>query len=212
MKRIGITGGIASGKSAAVGILRSAGAAVADADEISRALTAEGGAALDAVKDAFGPSYFDGMGRLDRRKLGALVFGDAAARRRLEAILHPMVRAEMERRLEAFQTLGHTAAFLDIPLLYESGMQAMCDAVWVIAAPQETQLARLMARDGWTREEALARMRSQMPLCQKAAMADEVIENSGDLSRLKECVLALYERYKGSDGEPCPNTRRKEGE
>ncbi len=197
MKRIGITGGIACGKSTAVAYLRSAGAAVTDADAISRNLTAEGGAALEAVRDAFGPSYFDDLGRLDRRRLGALVFGDAAARKRLEAILHPMVREEMERRLSAFEAQGYAVAFLDIPLLYESGMQNMCDAVWVITAPAPVQLARLMRRDGLSREEALARIASQMPLSEKAALADEVIGNAGDPKRLEERVLSLYEAVKG---------------
>jgi dephospho-CoA kinase len=194
MKRIGITGGIACGKSEAVRFLRSAGAAVTDADAISNNLTAQGGAALEAVREVFWPSYFDGLGRLDRRKLGALVFGDAEARKRLEAILHPMVRRAMESELAAFEAQGYAAAFLDIPLLYESGMQGMCDAVWVITAPPDQQLQRLMRRDGLSREEALARIASQMPTEEKAALADEVIDNSGSPAQLEERVLALYRR------------------
>jgi dephospho-CoA kinase len=192
MKRIGITGGIACGKSEVVRILRGFGAKVTDADALSRQATAPGGAALPGIRAAFGLSYFDEMGRLDRRMLGDLVFRDASARKRLETIIHPIVREDMERELATFEREGANVAFLDIPLLYETSMQEMCDLVWVVAAPEALQVKRIIARDGLTEGDALARVHSQMPTQEKAALADVVLWNDGTLADLCERVEAAW--------------------
>lgn len=201
MRRIGITGGIACGKSEVVAQLRKLGAAVTDADEISRALTAEGGEALRDIMRVFGLSYFDGEGRLNRRKLGQTVFVNASSRKKLEDIIHPLVKAQMEAELAAFAAEGRAIAFLDIPLLYEAGMEGMCDAVWVVTAPYSVQLDRLIKRDGLTRREANDRIRSQMPAGQKAALADVVIRNEGSVAALAAQVTRLYNEL-SRDGQP----------
>jgi len=190
---IAITGGIASGKTTVLNHLKALGAACIDADAISRTLTAPGGAALPAIRQAFGQGVFQQDGALNRRALGALVFGDGEARGRLNAIVHPLVRAEMERQLRRLRLQGERVAVLDVPLLYESGMETLADEVWLVAVPAEVQLQRLMARDGYTREEALARIHSQMPLEQKRARADLVIDTDLPLQALYERLTALWE-------------------
>lgn len=193
MRVIAITGGIASGKTTVLNHLKTLGAACIDADAISRTLTAPGGAALPAIRQAFGQGVFQQDGALNRRALGALVFGDGEARGRLNAIVHPLVRAEMERQLRRLRLQGERVAVLDVPLLYESGMETLADEVWLVAVPAEVQLQRLMARDGYTREEALARIHSQMPLEQKRARADLVIDTDLPLQALYERLTALWE-------------------
>ncbi len=193
MKKIGVTGGIACGKSEAIAFLRSLGAAVTDADMLSRAATAPGGEALPAIRDAFGMSYFDDQGRLNRRMLGTLVFADEAARHKLEGIVHPIVEASMRRELADFEQQGFRLAFLDIPLLYEAKLEGMCDEIWVVSAPRKVQLARIAARDGLTSDEAVARIDSQMPLMQKEALADQVIVNDSTLNAFRTRIKALYE-------------------
>lgn len=193
MRVIAITGGIASGKTMVLNHLKALGAACIDADAISRTLTAPGGAALPAIRQAFGQGVFQQDGALNRRALGALVFGDGEARGRLNAIVHPLVRAEMERQLRRLRLQGERVAVLDVPLLYESGMETLADEVWLVAVPAEVQLQRLMARDGYTREEALARIHSQMPLEQKRARADLVIDTDLPLQALYERLTALWE-------------------
>ena len=193
MRVIAITGGIASGKTTVLNHLKKLGAACIDADAISRTLTAPGGAALPAIRQAFGQGVFQQDGALNRRALGALVFGDGEARGRLNGIVHPLVRAEMERQLRRLRLQGERVAVLDVPLLYESGMETLADEVWLVAVPAEVQLQRLMARDGYTREEALARIHSQMPLEQKRARADLVIDTDLPLQALYERLTALWE-------------------
>ena len=193
MRRIGITGGIACGKSEVTRRLRELGAAVTDADAISRVLTAEGGEALGEIRRAFGLSYFDEQDRLNRRKLAQTVFADSSARKTLEDILHPLVRAQIERELAAFEAAGNAVAFLDVPLLYEAGMEALCDSVWVVDAPREAQLRRLAGRDGLTEEEAEVRMLNQMPTREKAERADTVLRNDGSLCALRRQVTEHYQ-------------------
>ena len=187
--KIGLTGSIACGKTTASDYLRALGYPIVDADAISRALTAPGGAALPALRAAFGDGVFAGN-VLDRRALGQLVFADAAQRARLNQLLHPLIIDEIVRQLDALSG-SHALVFADVPLLYECDMAPLFDRVWVVSAPRETQLARLMARDGLPREEALRRIDAQMSLQQKAALADAVIDTGGTLEDTRRQLDAL---------------------
>lgn len=194
MKIIGITGGIACGKSTLCGTLRALGAPVWDADAVSRGLTAPHGQALPAIRRVFGDSVFCADGTLDRKALGAVVFNDASAREALNRITHPLIYADMERFVARHRQAGTAAVFLDIPLLFETGYDRYCDAVWCARLPAEIQLSRLMARDGLTREEALSRMASQMPVDEKARRSDEVIDTSGSIEESAALITALYKK------------------
>src|ERR671934_1677181 len=163
MDVIGLTGGIASGKSTVAAMLRDLGATVIDADEASRAVVEPGTPGLRAIVEAFGPEVLDGD-RLDRWKLGAIVFEDEAARRRLEAITHPLIRTWMAERQREAEERGEKRVILDIPLLYESGLDRGLKAVIVVYAPAEVEMERLMARNGLGREEAGRRLATQLPI------------------------------------------------
>lgn len=177
--KIGLTGSIACGKSTVSSYLRKCGHFVADADAISHALTGEDGAALPAIRAAFGDSVFSGDA-LDRRKLGAIVFSDPAMRDKLNALLHPLIIGEIECEL-AENDAPNALVFADVPLLYECGMEPLFDRIWVVAAQEETQLDRLMIRDGLSAEEARARIIAQMPLREKCRRADAVIHTDGSI-------------------------------
>ena len=155
---LGLTGGIACGKTTIAGWLGQLGATVIDADAISRALTAPGGAALPAIREAFGKAVFAPDGTLSRAALAACVFEDRAARKRLDAILHPMIEHALRQKLEACREAGVKIVVLDVPLLYEAGLESLADAVVCISAAEETQISRLHARDGLTGQQALLRI------------------------------------------------------
>lgn len=201
MLTLGLTGGIACGKSTISLTLRELGAVIIDGDVLSRELTAPGGAALPALREAFGPEVFHPDGTLNRRALGALVFTDDQARDTLDGIMQPLLRGMIRQGMEEARSCGASVCVLDMPLLYEKGLEELCDRVWCAYIPRETQLSRLMERDGFTREEALARLRSQLPAEEKAARADVVIDTSGTIQYTKGCVIALYAKEVGhSDG------------
>ena len=187
--KIGLTGSIACGKSTVSSYLRTLGYDVVDADAISRALTAPGGSALPAIREAFGDAVFD-SDALDRRALGSVVFADEEKRRQLNGILHPMIIGETMRQLDALDAQGRLV-FGDIPLLYECGMESMFDRIWVVIASEPTQLARLMARDGLSEDEALRRIRSQMSSAEKAQRADAVINSDGPIPNTQRQVRIL---------------------
>lgn len=184
---LGLTGGIACGKSYVARLLRQRGIPVLDADAISRSLTAPGGEALPAVRAAFGDQVFDGDA-LNRRALGEIVFADAAARKQLEDILHPLIIARMQQ-----ETLSAGTALVawDVPLLYETGMNAQCDEVWCVSIPSGMQVRRVMRRDHLSRQQALRRMASQMPLEEKRRRADHVIDTSGNFRSTNRRVRGL---------------------
>lgn len=171
---LGLTGGIACGKSTVSRKLEELGAVHIDADAISRSLTAPNGAALGKVRDMFGDGVFNADGTLDRRALAAVIFADEAQKRALEGILHPMIQHRMLEIADEAAEMGKKVCVLDVPLLYETGMDVLCDEVWVVTLPQEKQIVRVMGRDRLTREEALARIENQMPLSEKEARAAEV--------------------------------------
>ncbi len=190
---IGITGGIACGKTNLTDELKRQGANVIDADEVSRALTAPGGEALGAIRLAFGDRVFRGA-ELDRRALGELVFTDGTQKKRLEDILHPMILSRILRLLESARGI----VFLSAPLLFECGYEKYCDETWCAYIPEEEQKRRLILRDRLTEEEALSRIRSQWPAIRKAALADVVIPTSGTPEESALKVNELYRRRKES--------------
>lgn len=194
MRVIGLTGGIACGKSTISAALRDMGAVVIDGDVLSRELTVPGGPALPAIRERFGDSVFHLDGTLDRRALGAVIFGDDAARQGLDNIMQPMLRRMILDGIEAARSSGARLCVLDMPLLYEAGLDGLCDRVWCAWIPRETQLERLMARDGFTREEAEARLRSQLPADEKAARADVVIDTSGTIQYTRAMLPALFDK------------------
>lgn len=188
---LGITGGIASGKSAASEHLGSLGAFVIDADAISHLLTRyPGGEALGAIRAAFGDAVFTPEGALNRRALGDMVFGDEAKRRALEGILHPMIQHHVLQLMEAATS---PVVVMNVPLLYETGMDTLCDAVWVMALEPEQQTLRLMNRDQLTREQAQSRIISQMPLDEKARRATAVIHTDRPISETQRELTQLYQ-------------------
>lgn len=189
--KIGLTGSIACGKSAVSQYLRELGYFVADADAISRSLTAPGGQALPLLREAFGDGIFDGD-VLNRRRLGSIVFGDADRRAQLNAILHPLILRTFQAELEAHDA-PDALVFGDVPLLYECNMAQMFDRILVVSAPRETQIARLLARDGLSREDAERRIDAQMPLAQKCALADAVIDTDGPMENTRAQVRALID-------------------
>jgi len=196
--KIGLTGSIACGKSTVSSFLRECGYTVIDADAISHALTAPGGDALPAIRTAFGDQVFAGEA-LDRRTLGSVVFSDPEKRAQLNAILHPMILSRIYASLDA-QDAPDSLVFADVPLLFECGMEERFDRIWVVAAEEETQLDRLMIRDQLTKEEALARIRSQMPLKEKCRRADAVIHTDGPIPATQRQVRRLL---------ALPNERRQ---
>ncbi|MGO4256211.1 dephospho-CoA kinase [Marmoricola sp. RAF53] len=190
-KRVGLTGGIASGKSTVSAILRELGAVIIDADALAREVVDQGTPGLAAVVDAFGPHLLTEDGHLDRPAMGELVFADAGARKKLESIVHPLV-FERIVDLESHAPAGSVVVH-DIPLLAESGRADTFDAVIVVDAPAETQVERMVRDRGWTAEEARARMAAQAGREDRLAIATYVIENTGTLEDLRHRVTEVFE-------------------
>lgn len=181
--KIGLTGSIACGKTTVSAYLRQKGYAVIDADAISHALTAPGGRALPALREAFGESIFDGD-VLNRRALGSMIFAEPQKRAQLNAILHPMIISQFDAELLAHDA-PDTLVFGDVPLLFECGMEKTFDRIWVVNVREDIQIARLMERDALSKEDALARIRAQMPAFEKCRRADAVIDSSGTIEETR---------------------------
>ena len=190
--KIGLTGSIACGKSTVSSYLRQLGYTVVDADAISHALTAPGGQALPAIRAAFGDGVFAADGSLDRRALGSVVFSSAEKRAQLNGILHPMILAEIARQLSEADAPDRIV-FGDVPLLYECGMESGFDRIWVVGASRETQIARLLERDGLARADAEKRIDAQTPLEAKIARADAVVFTEGSIEDTQAQVRRLLE-------------------
>lgn len=190
---IGLTGGIGSGKSAAADEFARLGATLVDTDAIARVLTAPGGAAIDAVRAAFGDACIDASGAMDRAKVRARVFADPSARRRLEDILHPLIRRESTARVAA---AGGAYVVLVVPLLVESAdYRSRVDRVLVVDCSVELQLARVRTRSGLSEDEARRIVAAQVSRETRLAAADDVIDNSGTLEALHAQVQRLHQRY-----------------
>lgn len=192
--RVALTGGIASGKTTVADLFAAHGVPLVDTDLIAREVVEPGQPALAAVAQAFGSDVLDPDGRLDRRRLREIIFSDARARARLEAILHPAIRAEMERQSVAAAQAG-PYQILVIPLLAEGSRRDHVDRVLVVDAPETVQVERLMARDAVTREQAEASLRAQAQRESRLGIADDVVTNTGRIADLREQVAALHERY-----------------
>jgi dephospho-CoA kinase len=193
--RVGLTGGVASGKSTVSAILAELGAVVIDADALAREVVARGTPGLEAVVAEFGPEVLTPEGDLDRPATGRLVFGDEAARRRLEAIVHPLVierMAALEAEAGADDVVVH-----DIPLLAEGGRADTFDAVVVVDAPRDLQMERMVGDRGWTREDAESRIAAQATREQRRAIATHVIDNNGTLEDLRARVEEVFAQLRG---------------
>ena len=195
--RIGLTGGIGSGKSTVASLLVRQGALLVDTDAIARELTLPGGAAIESIRTEFGASFIDTIGALDRARMRELAFNDATAKRRLETILHPLIGAETERR---FDTSAQAVVVFDVPLLVESGTRwrRKVDAVLVVDCLESTQIDRVSRRSGWTRESAASVIAQQASRATRRACADAVIYNEGiALDGLATEVASLWQRWGG---------------
>jgi dephospho-CoA kinase len=193
---VGLTGGIGSGKSAAADCFAALGAAIVDTDAIAHALTGPAGAALPQLGDAFGPAIFAPDGSLDRAALRRLVFADPAMRARLEGILHPLIRAEAEAQVRRTASADLPYVVLVVPLLAETGSyRERIDRVAVVDCPEETQIARVVARSGLRREEVAAIMAAQATRAMRLAIADDVIDNTAGLAELRARIAALHDQY-----------------
>ena len=187
---IGLTGGIASGKSTVAAMFRDLHIPVIDADEIAHRVTAIDGEAYQSIVETFGSDILDSNGAIDRRKLGAIVFHDEQKRKQLNAIVHPLVRKHMLQQKEQYARKGEKAVVLDIPLLFESKLEHLVDRILVVYVDEQTQLRRLCERNGFSVEEARARMKAQMPLGEKRKKADAVIDNNGTIEETKRQLYA----------------------
>lgn len=195
---IGLTGGIATGKSTVSRMLRELGAPVVDADAIVHELQQPGTPVTMAIGREFGPEVIRPDGSLDRAALGRIVFSDPARRKALEAIVHPAVRERMYAEMERCRQAGEPAVVLDIPLLIESGWQRTVDQVWLVYVDRATQLARLIGRDGLTPAAAEQRLAAQMDLEAKRAMAHFIIDNRGTLDETRVQVEAVWRQAIGT--------------
>jgi dephospho-CoA kinase len=190
--RVGLTGGIASGKSLVANMFAKLGAELVDADQIAREVVAPGEPALSAIRDAFGAEVLNSRGELDRAALRKLVFADADKRRRLDALLHPLIRARLLARLDRVR---RPYTIIAVPLLVETDFAALVDRVAVVDCPESTQLERLMRRDGIPRTEAVAMIAAQADRTTRLRAAHDVIDNSGDVEGTRRQVAQLHHRY-----------------
>jgi len=190
---VGLTGGIATGKSTVSEMFRRLGGEIIDADHLARDVVAPGEPALAEIARVFGSDVLLPDGGLDRKRLGALVFADPEKRRRLEQITHPAIRERFSRRLAELDAAGFAGVvFFDAAVLIESGNYKNMDRLVVVLADEPTQRTRLMERDRLDTDDAVLRIRSQMPVAEKADLADHVIDNSGDRARTETRVRAVY--------------------
>jgi dephospho-CoA kinase len=197
MIKVGLTGGIGSGKSTVLSMLADLGAATIDADAISRATTAVGGAAIPAIARVFGADFVTAAGALDRERMRSHAYADPNARKRLEEIIHPLVGQESARQVQAAMDAGAHCIVFDIPLLVESGRwRSQVDRVLVIDCSPETQVARVVARSALKPEEVLAIIAAQAPRALRLAAADVVICNEGlSLEALRDNVVQAARRF-----------------
>jgi len=190
--RVALTGGIASGKSTVADLFAARGVPLIDTDVIAREVVEPGRPALATIVRSFGPGVLDAQGCLDRRRMRERIFADPAAKQRLEAILHPAIRAEMERQS---RVAGGPYQVLVIPLLAEGGRRDHVDRVLLVDVPEELQIQRLMMRDGVTHEQAQASLHAQGTRAERLAIADDVLRNTGRVDHLHDEVAKLHSKY-----------------
>lgn len=200
--RIGLTGGIAAGKSLVSSTLAFLGAWILDADKISREVVEPGTEGLSEIVREFGDQILQQDGTLNRAALGDAVFGDKEKLGKLNAILHPLIKKEMLRRAERIQSEKREDVIVfDVPLLIEAGWQDMVDEVWLVTAPIEERIRRIVQRDGLSEQQAMQRIEAQMSEEEKAKYADVIINNSGSKAELTEQIGELYTQRKHGEKE-----------
>ncbi|KAG6334465.1 hypothetical protein ID866_4627 [Astraeus odoratus] len=197
---VGLTGGIATGKSTVSSLFRTSGVPVIDADELARKAVAPGTRALSQIAAFFGPDVILPDGSLDRKRLGSIVFNDEAKRKKLNAIVHPAVRRAMLWEVLKHWVRGERMCVLDVPLLIEGGLWRWVGCIVVVYCSPEIQLRRLIARDNSTEAEASARISSQLPIASKVAYADVVVDNSGTRAELEDQVRLCAKRLERAAG------------
>ena len=198
MKLVGLTGGIASGKSTVAKILQDLGAAIVDADDLAREVVLPGREAWKEVVAAFGVDILQTDQNLDRQKLRTLIFNQPEARKRLESIIHPRVRALAEERIRQYGAAGYPVVIYEVPLLFEGKLQEWLRPVILVACNLETQTARLQKRDHLARAAAEKHIAAQMSLTEKRRLADYVIENNGSLADLERQTRQILEKLKAT--------------
>ncbi len=201
MRVIGLTGGIASGKSLVASMFRSLGATVLSADEVARDVVTPGSEALKGIVQAFGPEMIRPDGTLDRQRLGDLIFRDASARARLNAIMHPHIHRILKAEVDRLRaTTAPRIVIVEIPLLLDTAPRDYLspDGVIVVSVAKETQVARLRSREGLSKEAAEKRLQAQRPLAEKVAEADWVIDNSGSVEQTRGQVESLWNQLQKS--------------
>jgi dephospho-CoA kinase len=191
LKTIGITGGIGSGKSSVAGILAKMGFVVISADAVAHAELEKGKDAYAKIVDHFGAAILGPDGQINRRALGKIVFDDSLTRQKLESILHPMVIADIQKQIACFSKSGQKAVFVEVPLLFEVGMERMFDEVWVVSVSPEEQMKRLAERDKLSGRDIRRRISAQLPLAEKETRADRVINNNCGMADLERQVNDL---------------------
>jgi dephospho-CoA kinase len=201
--RIGLTGGIASGKSTIAAMFAERGAEVIDTDDIAHELVAPGGAAIDAIAESFGDTVIARDGGLDRQKMRQRVFGNADERCKLEAILHPLIRAIALKRADAANA---PYVIFVVPLLFETGFSRLVDRSLAVDCPESLQIDRVVARDRVSEDEARAVIASQMNRADRRAAAHDWIDSSGSLAATRDRVLELHEQFLALS-ENCPETQ-----
>ncbi|WLR53287.1 dephospho-CoA kinase [Bacillus tianshenii] len=192
---IGLTGGIASGKSTVSYMLKGLNFPVIDADEAARKVVEVGEEAYRKIVETFGESVLYEDGTINREKLGSIVFNDENERIKLNKIVHPAVRAYMNNQKEAYISAGEQVIVMDIPLLFESKLTYLVDKTIVVYVDQDVQLQRLMERNKLSEQDAKARIASQMPLEEKKSLADEVIDNNGTVEETKEQLIEILKQW-----------------
>lgn len=189
---IGLTGTIGAGKSTVARILREQGVPVIDADQVARELSEKDGPVWAAISETFGPEVMNPDGSLNRKKLGAQVFGNPDALKRLNAATHPPILDAINEKVNTLSREGHSGpVVVEAPMLFESSYDRQVDEIWVVTAPEEKLIERLIVRDGLDRREAEKRIQSQMPQAEKAKSAHQILHNDGDKKVLKAQIEAL---------------------
>ena len=198
MEWIGLTGGIATGKSTVAQVLKAQGCVVVDADQLARQAVAKNSEGFKQVVKTFGTKVLNSEGDLDRSRLGKLVFSDPNYREKLEKIIHPIVRHLALAEKARLESQGVERAFYDVPLLFEKNLESLFDQVLLVYAPEKLQIERMRARDGFSEPEARKRLAAQVPIEEKRSRATQVIDNSGSLEELEAQVVG-YLMVPGSE-------------
>lgn len=192
---IGLTGGIASGKSTVATMMAELGAVVIDADQIAREVVAPGQPTLKQIRETFGPKVILPNGELDRQKLGAIIFNDKESRMKLNQLIHPAIRKRMNELKNKALEEGESFIVMDIPLLFESNLEGTVDKILVVYVPLEIQMDRLIHRDQMAREEALARIQSQLSLEEKKEKGHAYLDNSGTVAETRKQLIHILKKW-----------------